>query len=419
MERAQKEAEELEKKQAKQEKQLAEAKDDLDKVLKAKDEAKKKVDESIAQAGISAEEMAKKERQQPKMDAIVSKIEDKKAKAAEVFKLGQYGEAVKIYKTAVETLENCVEDFPLFRQELAQMQATIYNNMAACSKKDLDTKSEILYTTKVIDLQEHLTDVSILKKAYTRRGLAYENREKFLEAREDMLTVREIQFDDKIAQSALQRINKEIKKEYGDKVPEVPKNKPVKMAPGAAPRQAASLTTEPKKDDLLGKVIDQANEKKAASPVKEKKKIAIEEDDDDEEDKNLSVAELTKRLTDIKTEGNGHFKTSSFVEAIAKFTEAISIYQKNQKTCDNSKELTTLVTQCYTNRALGWHKLDNQKRVIEDANFVLQKLDKNNAKALFRRAYAYKATGQDELAIADYQVVCKTAPTKEALADLD
>lgn len=124
--------------------------------------------------------MAKKEKQQPKLDAVIVKVDKKKAKASELFKLGQYGEAVKIYKQADDMLMNCVEDFPLFREELAQVQATIYNNMAACSKKDLDTKSEILYTTKVIDLQENLTDVSILLKAYLRRGIAYENNEKFL-----------------------------------------------------------------------------------------------------------------------------------------------------------------------------------------------------------------------------------------------
>jgi hypothetical protein len=36
-------------------------------------------------------------------------------------------------------------------------------------------------------------------KAYLRRGLAYEQLEKFLQAKEDMLTVKEIQFDNKHA----------------------------------------------------------------------------------------------------------------------------------------------------------------------------------------------------------------------------
>lgn len=397
-------------------------------MLAAKAEAAKKVDESLVAAGISAEELAKKEKQQPKIDAVISKVEDKKTKASELFKLGQYGEAVKIYKQADDVLMNCVEDFPLFRQELAQVQATIYNNMAACSKKDLDTKSEILYTTKVIDLQEHLTDSSLLLKAYLRRGIAYENSEKFLQAREDMLTVREIQYDNKVMQACLTRVNKAIKQEYGDKVPEVKKNKPIKMATGATPRSSNATPpsklepTETKKDEVLEKVLENANDKKSAQPAaapEKKKKIAIEEDESDDEDKNLTTEQLEKRLNEIKTAGNEHFKTKSFVEAVAKFSEAISIYQKNEKYCYVSKEVTTLITQCYTNRALGWSKLDNHKRVIEDANYVLNKLDEKNAKALFRRAVAYKATGQVDLAIKDYEIVVKTAPTKEALTDLN
>ena len=60
------------------------------------------------------------------------------------------------------------------------MQATIYNNMAACAKKELDSKSEVAYTTKVIDLQEFLTDKMLLLKAYYRRAQAQEDREKWL-----------------------------------------------------------------------------------------------------------------------------------------------------------------------------------------------------------------------------------------------
>jgi len=39
---------------------------------------------------------------------------------------------------------------------------------------------EIDYTTKVIDKQMYLTDKNVLLKAYLRRGLAYEEMEKFL-----------------------------------------------------------------------------------------------------------------------------------------------------------------------------------------------------------------------------------------------
>lgn len=49
-------------------------------------------------------------------------------------------------------LDDCMEDFPLFKSDMAQLQASIFNNMAACSKKELDHKAEIQYTTKVVDL---------------------------------------------------------------------------------------------------------------------------------------------------------------------------------------------------------------------------------------------------------------------------
>lgn len=102
--------------------------------------------------------------------------------------------------------------------------------MAACSKKNLDNKSEILYTTKVIDLQEYLTDKQLLVKAFLRRGLAYEQCEKWLQAKADIQTVKELQFDNSVAQQAAQRIQKAIKEEYGNDAPKGKANPPVKMA---------------------------------------------------------------------------------------------------------------------------------------------------------------------------------------------
>lgn len=49
---------------------------------------------------------------------------------------------------------------------------------------------EIEYTTKVIDRAQYITEPSILIKAFLRRGLAYEELEKYLQAREDMLSVK-------------------------------------------------------------------------------------------------------------------------------------------------------------------------------------------------------------------------------------
>ncbi len=72
--------------------------------------------------------------------------------------------------------------------------------MAACCKKELNTKLEIEYTSKVIYLMEYISDKNLVLKAYLRRGLAYELSEKFLLARDDMLSVKKIQIENKQAQ---------------------------------------------------------------------------------------------------------------------------------------------------------------------------------------------------------------------------
>lgn len=127
----------------------------------------------------------------------MAKCNAKKERAAELFKLGQYGDAVKAYHAAAEVLEAAAEDFPLFLTEVRQVEATVYNNLAACAKKDTNTRLEIDYTTKVIERQEHLSEKSVLLKAYLRRGLAYEESEKYLQAKEDMLSVKELQAENK------------------------------------------------------------------------------------------------------------------------------------------------------------------------------------------------------------------------------
>ena len=44
---------------------------------------------------MTAADLAKKEKQKMKVDGVLKKCDDRKAKAAEQFKLGQYGDATK------------------------------------------------------------------------------------------------------------------------------------------------------------------------------------------------------------------------------------------------------------------------------------------------------------------------------------
>jgi hypothetical protein len=62
---------------------------------------------------------AKKASQTLKFEKVLVKIETKKKEASKQFGLGSFGEAIKIYKSAAEVLETLMEDFPLFKKEIA------------------------------------------------------------------------------------------------------------------------------------------------------------------------------------------------------------------------------------------------------------------------------------------------------------
>jgi len=69
--------------------------------------------------------------------------------------------------------------------------------------------------------------------------------EKYLQAKEDMLSVKELQFDNKQASQCLNRAQKAIKDIYGDKVPKVQKNKQVKMATATTTAPTPTKTATP------------------------------------------------------------------------------------------------------------------------------------------------------------------------------
>ena len=77
-----------------------------------------KNEKPAASSELSAADQAKYNKQKPKVDAVLKKVETKKTDAADKFKLGQYGEAIKSYKAAINVLESAIEDFPLFKKDL-------------------------------------------------------------------------------------------------------------------------------------------------------------------------------------------------------------------------------------------------------------------------------------------------------------
>lgn len=209
-----------------------------------------------------------------------------------------------------------------------------------------------------------------------------------------MLTVKEIQSDNKHASQCLNRCQKAIKDIYGDKVPEVKKNKPFRGGSTASPVA-----------------------KKESPPAKKETEINFhpkKTDDEEDEDKKLSVKEITELFIKIKEEGNAEFKDKSFLMAASKFTEGISIYKKNEETVKGNQELKTKAVQLFTNRSLVMHNMGNSTDAFADADYVLKNLDSQNAKALFRRAQGFKSQGKTALAIKDLEQLSKLEPKNTA-----
>ena len=166
-------------------------------------------------------------------------------------------------------------------------------------------------------------------------------------------------------------------------MPAVAKNAPIKML---------STQSNPVADS------EKPEEKKAEETPEETAKPAEDQDEeavslDDITLSEMTAADMEKRLTEVKDEGNVEFKAKSFLMAGSKFTEGIVLYQKHEKLCKDNKDLMAKVAQLYTNRALAWHSLGNQDDVLKDVAYVLDNIDSENPKALFRRAIAYKTKG--------------------------
>lgn len=162
-------------------------------------------------------------------------------------------------------------------------------------------------------------------KAYLRRGLAYEQLEKFLDAKNDMLSVKQLQATNKQASDCLNRCNKAIKDIYGDNVPEQKKRSPIKLAEPAADKPAIKETTKP---EVVEQHRTDQDEIKAAP----------------KDEPALSIKELGDKILEFKDLGNASFKKKDYDSATGIFGSGIQFYMRNSSQIKKEKDLLTKVS---------------------------------------------------------------------------
>jgi tetratricopeptide (TPR) repeat protein len=261
--------------------------------------------------------------------------------ACKMFRSGLFNEAKIKFLNASAQLSEIFDQFPLYKKEIAQLEAQIFNNVVMCYDKDLNEKKMIEYASKTIERAPYLTDINILLKAYLRRGMAYYGSEKYQATADDLNRVREIDPMNKQARDTLTTCLKYIKQDTGkDYIPkvdefELPKMEsipePVKATPVPEPVKAAA----PVKEVKIEQKAPEKPAKKIPEPEKIPKKTEATYYREDPVKKAPAPApakstdhntELFNKITEIKARGNAKFQSKKFDEAIEIFTEAEQAY---------------------------------------------------------------------------------------------
>ncbi|KAM9100739.1 sperm-associated antigen 1 isoform X2 [Sarcophilus harrisii] len=262
---------------------------------------------------------------------------DLKSQGNELFKSGQFGEAVLKYSQAMEKLQ-------ALGNESAEELSILYSNRAACYLKEGNCSGCIQDCSRALELHPF----SI--KPLLRRAVAYETMEQYRKAYVDYKTV--LQIDNRIqaANDSINRITRTLIDQDGptwreklSPIPAVPFSVQLHRLEGGNPE---AQTTQ------NGTTESRHHQKPSVTGEKREEMFAT-----------------------LKEEGNEFVKKGKYKEALDKYSECLEI---NHSEC-----------VIYTNRALCHLKLCQFEEAKEDCDRALE-IEEANVKAFYRRGLAHK-----------------------------
>ncbi|XP_010081464.1 PREDICTED: sperm-associated antigen 1 [Pterocles gutturalis] len=289
-----------------------------------------------------------------------------KSEGNELFKSGQFGEAVLKYSEAIEYVIGLGEQSP---DDLS----ILYSNRAACYLKEGNCSDCIQDCNRALELQPFSL------KPLLRRAMANESMERYRQAYIDYKTVLQIDSSIQAANDSANRITKTLIDQDGPNWRE--KLPPIPVVPVAAQLHR----------------WDGGN-----FPAEKKPRSA--KDVNREEQMHMNCEKAAEKFKKLKNEGNDFVKRGKYEEAVNKYSECMKL---------NTEECTI-----YTNRALCYLKLCKYEEAKQDCDHVLQTED-SNIKAFYRRALAYKGLQNYEASVNDFNRVLLIDPNILEVVDSD
>ncbi|KAM6350342.1 sperm-associated antigen 1 [Podargus strigoides] len=280
-----------------------------------------------------------------------------KSEGNDLFKSGQFGEAVLKYSEAIEYVVGLGEQSP---DDLS----ILYSNRAACYLKEGNCSDCIQDCNRALELQPFSL------KPLLRRAMANESMERYRQAYIDYKTVLQIDSSIQAANDSANRITKTLIDQDGPSWREnLP---PIPVVPVAAQLHRwdeGHFTSE--------------NKPRSATDANREAQLQM----------NREKAE--EKFKTLKNEGNDFVKQGKYEEAINKYSECMKL---------NTEECTI-----YTNRALCYLKLYKYEEAKQDCDHVLQ-IEDSNIKAFYRRALAYKGLQNYRASVDDFNRVLLIDP---------